>query len=150
VREKLAGLPHLTAPKIPHTSFVVQHYAGEVLLLCVCVFTYIHTRTHARAHTHTHLHTHTHTHVQVLYSTEGFVDSNRDLLQPALVDLMAASSSPFVKELFTTVFEAVPAAAHAPGSSSSAQGQPLRRGGPGTNAETSSVLCLCMPNQLWR
>jgi len=66
LRDKLVGSPHFKAPKIPHTAFVVQHYAGEVL-----------------------------------YTTDGFVDSNRDLLQPALIDLMMSSSSNFVQELFS-------------------------------------------------
>ena len=66
VREKLAFRPHFAAPKMPHTSFIVQHYAGEVL-----------------------------------YSTDGFVDSNRDILQPALIDLMLSSTSAFVQALFT-------------------------------------------------
>jgi hypothetical protein len=33
VREKLTGMAHFSAPKIPHTSFVVKHYAGEVLCI---------------------------------------------------------------------------------------------------------------------
>lgn len=77
-------MPHFSAPKIPHTSFVVRHYAGEVL-----------------------------------YNTEGFVDSNRDLLQPALIDLMVSSSSRFVQEIFSqpSQFEA-----HSHGEASSGQG----------------------------
>ena len=67
-REKLAGIPHFGAPKMPHTSFVIEHYAG-----------------------------------QVMYTTDGFVDANRDLLQPALIDLMMSSQSRYVQELFINV-----------------------------------------------
>jgi myosin-5 len=71
----------------------------------------------------------------VLYSTEGFVDSNRDLLQPAIVDLMSASSSPFVKELFTA-FEDSPS--HLPHTRTVvAHPQPTRWGGIG-NAQRAA------------
>ncbi|EKX36969.1 hypothetical protein GUITHDRAFT_165588 [Guillardia theta CCMP2712] len=37
---------------------------------------------------------------EVNYSSEGFVDANRDLLQPALLDTMIQSGSSFIRNLF--------------------------------------------------